>query len=60
MLKEVQKQAKIIRPNAPMLRGKCTSVTAREGENMWWYAYIDIKYALTAGYNASRRAQGRM
>ena len=42
------------------MHGKSTSVTVREGENVRGYTCIDIKYALTAGYNASRRAQGQI
>ena len=59
MLK-AQKQAKTIRSNAPLLRGKSMSVTAREGENAQGFMRIDIKYALTAGYNVPQRAQGRI
>ena len=47
-------------PNVPLLCGKYTSVTACEGGNSWGYVGIDIKYALTAGYNVSWRAQGQI
>ena len=43
-----------------LLRRKSMSVTAREGENPRGYMCINIKYALTAGYNATQHAQGRI